>query len=46
MNRFIECGPGGSLSDLNRIIAPDAAVFTLTGKDIMYEALQLEVNDD
>ena len=46
VNRFIECGPGGSLSDLNRIIAPDAAVFTLTGKDIMYEALQLEVNDD
>jgi [acyl-carrier-protein] S-malonyltransferase len=46
VNRFIECGPGGSLSDLNRIIAPDAAVFALTGKDIMYEALQLEVNDE
>jgi [acyl-carrier-protein] S-malonyltransferase len=46
VNRFIECGPGGSLSNLNRIIAPDAAVFALTGKDIMYEALQLEVNDE
>ncbi len=46
VNRFIECGPGGVLSDLNRVIAPDAAVFALTGKDIMYEALQVEVSDE
>ncbi len=45
VNRFIECGPGGLLSDLNRIIAPNAAVFTLTGKDVINEVLQLEVND-
>ncbi len=46
VNRFIECGPGGVLSGLNRVIAPDSAVFALTGKDIMYEALQVEVSDE
>lgn len=46
VNRFIECGPGGVLSDFNRVIAPDAAVFALTGKDIMNEALQMEVSDE
>ena len=46
VSRFIECGPGGVLSDINRVIAPDSAVFALTGKDIMEEALQVEVNDE
>jgi [acyl-carrier-protein] S-malonyltransferase len=46
VNRFIECGPGGVLSGLNRVIAPDSAVFALTGKDVMNEALQVEVSDE
>lgn len=46
VNRFFECGPGGVLSDLNRVTAPDATVFALTGKDIMYEALQVEDSDE
>jgi len=46
VSRFIECGPGGVLSDFNRIIAPDSAVFTLTEKDIMFEALQMEVSNE
>ena len=46
VSRFIECGPGGVLSDINRVIAPDSAVFSLIGKDIMYEALQVENKDE
>ena len=42
VDRFIECGPGGVLSDINRVIAPESAVFSLIEKDIMYEALQVE----
>ena len=46
VSRFIECGPGEVLSDINRVISPDSAVFSLIGKDIMYEALQVENNDE
>ena len=46
VNRFIECGPGGVLSDINRDISPESAVFSLTGKDIMYEALQVENSNE
>jgi len=42
VSRFIECGPGGVLSDFNRVISPDTAVFSLIDKDDMYEALQME----
>ena len=46
VSRFIECGPGGVLSDINRVISPDSAVFSLIGKDIIYEALQVENKDE
>ena len=46
VSRFFECGPGGVLSDINRVISPDSAVFSLIGKDIMYEALQVENKDE
>ena len=46
VSRFIECGPGGVLTDINRAISPDSTVFPLIGKDIMYEALQVENNDE
>lgn len=46
VSRFVECGPGGVLSDINRIISPDSAVFSLTGKDIMCEALQMESSNE
>lgn len=46
VSRYIECGPGEVLSDFNRVISPDSAVFSLMGKDNMHEALQVETNDD
>ena len=46
VSKFIECGPGGVLSDINRVIAPDSGIFALTGRDTMYEALQVEVSDE
>lgn len=42
VNRFFECGPGGLLADFNRCIAPESAVFELTGMDVINEALQME----
>lgn len=46
VSKLVECGPGGVLSDINRVIAPESEVFALTGKDTMYEALQTEVSDE
>jgi len=46
VSRFIECGPGGVLSEINRVISPDATVFSLVGKDVMYEALQMENSNE
>jgi [acyl-carrier-protein] S-malonyltransferase len=43
VSKFIECGPGGVLSGINDIIAPAADIFSLTEKDAMHQALQVEV---
>ena len=45
VGRFFECGPGGLLADFNHKITPGSAVFSLTGQDVMNEALQAENND-
>lgn len=43
VSKFIECGPGRVLSDINGVIVPAADIFALTEKDAMHEALQVEV---
>jgi len=45
VTRFVECGPGELLSEFNRLITPSSDVFSLTGRDVMNELLQLESND-
>jgi [acyl-carrier-protein] S-malonyltransferase len=45
VSRFFECGPGGVLTDFNRLIAPESAVVALTGQNNMNEALQSENSD-
>jgi malonyl CoA-acyl carrier protein transacylase len=45
VTRFVECGPGEVLTAFNRLITPAADVFSLTGRDVMNEVLQLESND-
>lgn len=42
VTRFYECGPGQVLTDINRSITPESAIFALKGKDMIYEALQVE----
>jgi len=42
VTRFYECGPGGVLTDINRRIAPDFAVFALTGQEVINETLHAE----
>ena len=46
VNRFIECGPGGVLTDFNRRIAPRSSVYELTGQVSLNEALQVENRDE
>ena len=46
VSRFIECGPGRVLSDINRTMAPGSSVFALTEKDTVHKALHLEVSDE
>ena len=46
VNRFVECGPGGVLSDFNRRILPRSSVFELTGQVSLNEALQVENRDE
>ena len=46
VTRFFECGPGDVLTDFNRHITPDSAVYSLTGKHSLNEALYLENSDD
>jgi len=45
VTRFVECGPGQLLAEFNRLITPSSEVFSLTGRDVMNEVLQLESND-
>lgn len=46
VTRFYECGPGEVLAEINRSITPESAIFALTGKDMMYEALQMESSNE
>jgi [acyl-carrier-protein] S-malonyltransferase len=42
VTRFVECGPGGVLADINRQIAPASGVYVLTGQATLQVALQME----
>lgn len=42
VTRFVECGPGGVLADINRHIAPASDVCVLTGQATLQVALQME----
>ncbi len=42
VNRFVECGPGKVLASLNRRIAKRTAVFTLSGRAAIEDAMQTE----
>ena len=46
VNRFIECGPGGVLTEFNRRIAPRSSVYELSGQVSLNEALQVENRDE
>lgn len=46
VTHFAECGPGNKLAELNRQISQEAAVFSLTGKDIMNEFIELEEGNE
>jgi len=46
VSRFIECGPGELLTELNRFITPESNVYTLTGQDSMQAALQSESGNE
>ena len=46
VTRFVECGPGGVLADINRHIAPASDVYVLTGQATLQVALQLEKSNE
>jgi len=46
VNRFIECGPGKVLAGLNRRITKQSAVFALTGREAIEDAMLAEENDE
>jgi [acyl-carrier-protein] S-malonyltransferase len=46
VNRFIECGPGGVLTDFNHRIEPRSSVYELAGQVSLNEALQVENRDE
>ena len=46
VTRFVECGPGGVLADINRHIAPASDVYVLTGQATLQVALQVENSND
>ena len=46
VSTFIECGPGGVLSDINQVITPGSDIYALTAMDAMNTALQMEDNDE
>lgn len=46
VTRFVECGPGGVLADINRHIAPASDVYVLTGQATLQVALQVEKSNE
>lgn len=46
VTRFVECGPGGVLADINRQIAPASDVYVLNGQATLQVALQVESSNE